>query len=76
MAVRRKDFDEIKEYMRALSELSGNMSRSMSMPKRPKKGSDEKFDAIVACAVGMQEHFSLMQSLLKDLDMIIELKEE
>lgn len=66
----REDFNQVKEYLKTLSEFSGNMSEAMVAPKKIKKGSEEKFETIVSQAIAIAESFSVMETLLKDIGMI------
>lgn len=67
---KREDFSDVRDFLAKLSELSGGMSEAMVLPKKFKKGSDDKFEAVVAQAITISDAFSVMQTLLKELNMI------
>ena len=67
---RQEDLKQVKEYLRTLSDLSKNMSLSIQLPKKQRKGFEEKMDAIVTQAISISESFMLMETLLQDLGMI------
>lgn len=67
---KREDFNDVRDFLAKLSELSRGMSEAMVLPKKFKKGSDDKFEAVVAQAITISDAFSVMQTLLKDLKMI------
>lgn len=67
---RQEDLEQVKEYLRTLSELSKNMSLSMQLPKKKGKDFEEKMDAIVTQAISISENFMVMEALFQDLRMI------
>lgn len=67
---KKEDFQDIREFLAKLSELSENMAEQMKMPKRFKKNSDEKLDAVISQAVIISESFAVVEALLKDIGII------
>ena len=65
-----EDIKQVKEYLEALSQLSGNMAQAVFIPNKLTKKSEEQLGLITAQAVLIAEHFSILEGLLKETKLI------
>lgn len=67
-----QSLEELKEYMKVLSDTAGNMSEAISVPKKVAEADIEKVEAIVSKGFEIADTFSTILALMKDLNIVKE----